>query len=324
MTALEIRDLSFAWAKRPVLDGVTLSVARGEHVALLGPNGSGKSTLLALAADLAGPPDGGHITWHFPGLSPAAPGSIPARARIGVVFQAPSLDGALSSRENLMLAAEMAGLRRADARARVAALLDFAEVADRADERVRTLSGGMRRRVDLARALVSEPEVLLLDEPTSGLDHPSFVRFWERIAAVRVARGLTLICATHRPDEAEKSDRLVMIARGRVVHADTPEATIRALGRDVLAVTLADPSAAAASLSAALSVVTRVVDARNLLVEVPPDRDGANLLARVVEHLPPGACEAISLRRPNLGDAFLARAGATLEEPPAEMPAARR
>jgi ABC-2 type transport system ATP-binding protein len=323
MLALNIRDLSFAWGRRPVLSAVSLQVSRGEHVALLGPNGSGKSTLLALIAGLAPAPED-TVTWHFDGHSAAAPGSIAARARIGVVFQNPSLDQTLSSRENLALAAEMAGLPRAEARRRVAALLELAEVADRADERVRTLSGGMRRRVDLARALVSDPEVLLLDEPTVGLDHPSFLRFWERIAEVRAARGLTVVCATHRPDEAERSDRLVMLSRGRVVHTATPEATLRAIGRDVLAVTTEAPAEAAATLDASLGLTTRVLDGRTLIVEVPAGTDGASLVVRVVGALAPGRCEAISLRRPNLGDAFLKLAGDALEAPaPTDLPARR-
>lgn len=322
MLSLEIRDLSFAWGRRPVLLGVSLQVARGEHVALLGPNGSGKSTLLTLAAGLApAPPDA--LRWHFEGLPPAAPGSITARARVGVVFQSPSLDLTLSSRENLALAAEMAGLPRSAARDRVAALLALAEVTDRADERVRTLSGGMRRRVDLARALVSDPEVLLLDEPTVGLDHPSFARFWDRIEEVRQARGLTLVCATHRPDEAEKSDRLVMLSRGRVVHSATPEATLRAIGQDVIAVTTSAPLAALEALRQTLGLAARAVDDRTVLIEVPSDTDGPGLVVRVVAALPSGSCDAISLRRPNLGDAFLKLAGDNLDAAASADPASR-
>jgi len=167
---LACSGLTFAWGKRRVLDGLSLTIGRGEHVALLGPNGSGKSTALRIFAGLV--PLGaaaGAVRWHLGGGVHAL-GARVVRERVGVVFQHPSLDLALSPRDNLVLSGTMAGLPKREARARAATLLELVGLTERADDRGKDLSGGMRRRLDLARALVPEPEVLLLDEPTAGLD----------------------------------------------------------------------------------------------------------------------------------------------------------
>jgi len=320
---LDIKSLSFAWGRREVLADVNLGVRQGELVSLLGPNGSGKSTILTLIAGLA-PPWRGQIAWHLGG-SPAAgfqPGHPDVLGRIGVVFQSPGLDQTLSARENLHLAARMSGLGRREARRRADELLAFAELEDRADERIKQLSGGMRRRVDLARALIHDPEVLLLDEPTVGLDHVSFERFWQRIADVRALKRLTVICATHRPDEAAKSDRLVMISGGKVVYEGTPEATVRGLGRDLLVVESTEPKPQAQLVSQQLSVVTRVTGPKSFVVEVPAESDGAALVVRVVESLPSGSLTSIALRRPDLGDAFVKIAGGSLDGTTAAQPEA--
>lgn len=312
-SVLDIRNLNFAWGKRAVLGDVSLAVRPGEFVSLLGPNGSGKSTILTIIAGLT-PPWQGSVTWNFGGTANALkPGHPEALSRIGVVFQSPGLDQTLSARENLVLAARMAGLGRADARRRCDELLTFAELDDRADERIKQLSGGMRRRVDLARALIHDPEVLLLDEPTVGLDHVSFERFWGRIAEVRKTRRLAVICATHRPDEAEKSDRLVMISGGRIVHEGSPEATTRALGSDLLVIETANPEAAATAASAALGITVRVTGSTTFVCEVPADDAGPGLIVRLVEALPRGSLQSVSLRRPNLGDAFVKIAGGSLD-----------
>jgi ABC-2 type transport system ATP-binding protein len=319
--ALTIENLTFSWGRRRVLSGVSLAVGQGEFVALLGPNGSGKSTILTIAAGLA-PRHEGRVAWNLGGLEGLQPGHPDALGRIGVVFQAPSLDQTLSTRENLLLAARMAGLGRAEARRRAEELLALADLERRADERVRQLSGGMRRRVDLARALIHDPDVLLLDEPTVGLDHASFERFWARVAEVRRQKRLTILCATHRADEAARSDRLAMIARGQVVHVGTPEASIASLGADLLVLEAASPEAVAARVRETLGLVTRVTGPAGVTVEVPPGTPGANLVVRLVENLPAGTLDSISLRRPDLGDLFIKIAGGSLGGDGAEEAAA--
>ena len=305
-------DVAFAWKKgRGVLKGLSVAVKAGEHVALLGPNGSGKSTALSLCAGLYRP-DAGTLRWHFDGLA-LAPHDPRARARFGVVFQHPALDQQISARDNLVLAGHIAGMPKAEITARTAELLASAGLTERADDRVKTFSGGMRRRLDLARAIMSGPEALLLDEPTVGLDAEAFDRFWKQLATLRSTTNLTLLVATHRPEEAARCDRLVMINDGRAIHDDTPEATIRALG-PVLALRASDPAEVAGIVNGRFGLVTRVTAHNELVAEVPANEDGARLLVRVVEAFPAGRLDAIELRRPTLGDAFVKLTGSHLAE----------
>ncbi|MFO0748801.1 MAG: ABC transporter ATP-binding protein [Myxococcota bacterium] len=311
-------DLAFAWGERAVLERFSLSVGAGEHVALLGPNGSGKSTALRLFAGLA-PLARGQIRWSFAGLGAGSAGLAPtdpaARARIGVVFQQPSLDLALSARENLHLAGLITGLDRATAKRRASELLELVGLAERAAERGKNLSGGMRRRLDLARALVHEPEVLLLDEPTSGLDAEHVQRFWEHLAAIRRTRVLTVIAATHRAEEAELAQRLVMLHEGRVACDGAPADVLKALGNDLLVVRAAGPDEIAGTVMGRLGLVARVV-AGEVILEVPPADDATRALVRVVELFAPGRIESIALRRPTLADAFAKVTALSLAEAP--------
>ena len=310
---LEMRDVAFAWKKGVgVLKGLSIAVQRGEHLALLGPNGSGKSTALSLCAGLYRP-DSGSINWTFDGLA-LAPDDARARARYGVVFQHPALDKQLSGRDNLILAGHIAGMARAQINARAADLLANAGLTARAEDRVKDYSGGMRRRLDLARVLMSEPSALLLDEPTVGLDAEAFDRFWQQLAALRNTMDLTLVVATHRPEEAARCDRLVMIDQGRAVHDGTPEAIVRSLGQDMLALRAERPDEIASLVTASLGLVARVTGPSETTCEVPAGEDGARLLVRLVELFPAGRLQAIELRRPTLGDAFLKLTGSNLAE----------
>ena len=324
---LTVSNLHAAWGKTPVLRGIDLTVTRGEHVAFLGPNGSGKSTLLTLLAGLARPV-AGRIAWH---LGPGAhaderpPGDPEVRLRVGVVFQSPSLDLSLSAAENLGLAAQLAGLPRHVGRAKTRELLAWAALEDRANDRVKTLSGGMKRRLDLARAIVADPDVLLLDEPTAGLDAESFERFWQRLEAHRQTRGLTLMTATHSAAEAEKCERLFMFSAGRIAYEGTPAATIRALGRELVVIDGASPAELVQTITERLQLVCRVDGERRVVCEVPANEadtagqdHGARLLVRIVELFPAGRLDTVSLRRPTLADAFTKLAGGDLsgEAPP--------
>ena len=200
LTAIEprlaVRDLAFRHGEREVLRKVSFDVAPGEIVGLLGPNGAGKSTLLCILTGLLRPDAGALI---LDGRE-VAPGARALRARMGVVFQAPSLDARLSALENLVLGGQLFGLSRAEAKARASDLLAAADLSARAREAAGKLSGGMRRRLDLARALVHRPSILLMDEPTSGLDAAAFAQTWQVVRALRQKEGLTVLLTTHRPD----------------------------------------------------------------------------------------------------------------------------
>jgi ABC-2 type transport system ATP-binding protein len=294
---------------RPVLRGVDLAVAPGEILGLLGPNGAGKSTLFAILAGLLRPDAGA----FFLDGREVEPGARELRARAGIVFQEPGLDGKLSAEENLRLAAALQRVPRARARARVAALLEGAGLAARAREPVERLSGGLRRRLELARALVHDPELLVMDEPTVGLDAAAFRAFWDGVEALRRAEGTTVVLTTHRPDEAERCDRLAVLSRGAIVACEPP-GTLRArVAGDQLVVEGDAPEELARRLAERLGLEARVQGAA-VVVERGA---GPALVPRVAEVFPPGRLRAISLRRPSLADAYLAVTGEALEELPA-------
>ena len=298
---LAARDLAFRYGDREVLRRVTFEVGPGEIVGLLGPNGAGKSTLFSILTGLLRPAAG---TLLLDGV-PVEPGARELRARMGVVFQSPSLDAKLSAEENLILGGQLFGLSRAAARARAKELLARAELSDRARDQAGKLSGGMRRRLELARALVHRPSILLLDEPTSGLDAGAFRQTWEAVHALRRAESLTVLLTTHRPDEAEACDRLVVLARGRVVASGSPEALRARVPGDVVTIEADDAAALAAEITARFGVAARPGPHG---VHVERER-GHELIPRLVEAFPPGRFHAVALRRPTLADAFLAITG---------------
>jgi ABC-2 type transport system ATP-binding protein len=235
---LEARDVSLRYpASRGApgalaLDGVGLVVGPGEAVALLGPNGSGKSSLLKIICGMLSPSAGAVELFGLP-QGPAA------RARLGAVFQRTALDPYLTIRENLRLQARLYGLSRSDATRRIAAQLEETGLIDRADQRVRTLSGGLARRADLCRALLHEPALLVLDEPTTGLDPAAREGFLDQLDRWRRERGLTVVMSTHLVDEAERLERVVLLAGGRVIADETPAELRREVGRH--AITVHDP-----------------------------------------------------------------------------------
>jgi ABC-2 type transport system ATP-binding protein len=309
---LGVRELCFRYGEREVLRGVSFDVAPGEILGLLGPNGAGKSTLFAVLAGLATPSSGA----LFLDGAPVGFGARPLRARTGVVFQAPSLDAKLSAEENLVLGARLFGLSGAEARERARRLLAGAGLADRARDAAGKLSGGQRRRLELARALVHGPSILLMDEPTTGLDAAAFRDTWALVQRLRREEGLTVLLTTHRPDEAEGCDRLAVLAGGRVVASGAPEALRARVAGDVLTVEAEDAPALAREIAARFGVAARA-GADGVHVE---RARGHELVPRLVEAFPPGRFRSIALRRPTLADAFLAITGEALEADAPEAP----
>ena len=206
------------------VDGIDVDVARGEAFGFLGPNGAGKSSTMRMIGAVS-PPTAGEL--RVLGRDPAADGPA-IRARLGVVPQTDNLDLELTVEENLHVYGRYFGLSRATVRARAAELLAFVQLTDRAGDRVERLSGGMKRRVTIARALINEPDVLLLDEPTTGLDPQARHVLWERLYRLK-QRGVTLVLTTHYMDEAEQlCDRLVVMDKGRIAAEGAPAELIRA------------------------------------------------------------------------------------------------
>jgi len=211
MNALEVSHLSHAWGRKLALDDVSFQLPEGRFCALLGPNGAGKSTLMAVLTGLIRPRPG---TVLVNGIDM---GRAPRRALagIGVVFQQPTLEIDLSVRANLRLFAALHGLAGREAEVRIGAALKQLGMAERAGERVRALNGGHRRRMEIARALIHRPRVLLLDEPTVGLDAPTRAAITAHVHAL-TSEGISVLWATHLTDEINLADDLVLLARGRV------------------------------------------------------------------------------------------------------------
>lgn len=235
MPAVDLRAITATYpgAPRPALDRVTLTADR-ELVALLGPNGSGKSTLLRVLTGLHKPAAGERV----------APTD---RRRLGVVFQTPALDDLLTVRENLRLAASLCAVPTVDAKRRVTELAESIGLTDLLDQRAGRLSGGQRRRADLARALMGKPTLLVLDEPTTGLDIDARARFWRTLDDLRAREDLTVIAATHLGDEAERADRAVLLREGRIAAEGSPDDLRAPLGQRVARLDLR-PGADAAAL----------------------------------------------------------------------------
>ena len=240
--AVEVRDLAYAYGDRPALDGLSLTVPQGAIFGLLGPNGSGKSTLLSMLIGRRAP-DRGEIRVLGEALTPQL------RARMGIVFQEPSLDQTMTVRETMQLQGRMFGLTRTATSERAGALLERVGLVDRATSMTATLSGGMRRRLELARALLTEPALLLLDEPTLALDLDSRHNLWQHLLEAN-AGGTTLLLATNDVQEAERYCHMVtLLDEGRVVAAGTPAELKRGLRRDAVRVEWKDdPVAEAANI----------------------------------------------------------------------------
>jgi ABC-2 type transport system ATP-binding protein len=311
---LQVDGLSRRFGERLALDDLSFEVRPGEIFGLLGPNGAGKSTAFQILAGTLRP-DAGRVFFAGRELSLDDPA---LRRQMGVVFQRSSLDDQLTARENLLLGAKLYALRRARAKERVAEMFALIELADRAEDKVEGWSGGMRRRLELARALVHEPKVILMDEPTQGLDEASFRKFWAHVRALRQARGLTVLLTTHRPEEAEQCDRLAILDAGRLVAIDSPQALASKMGGDVITVEAEEPEAIARVLLDRFELPAMVVDGR---VQVER-RDGHALIPRLVEAFGPARLHSLSLRRPTLADVFLKLTGHALgSDQPTPLPA---
>jgi len=216
--AVVCNDLSCSFGKVKAVDGVSFGVRPGERFALLGPNGAGKTTTLQMLITMLRPTGGRASVMGYDVAEEAAT----VRSLIGVVFQEPALDDRLSARENLGIHAALYRLPRRRRKEKIAEALEWASLADAAKRSVRTFSGGMKRRLELSRALMHGPKVLFLDEPTQGLDPQGRQNLWERLATLK-SEGLTTFMTTHYLQEAETCDRVGVIDHGQLIALGTPE-----------------------------------------------------------------------------------------------------
>jgi len=228
--ALVVSELTHRYGERVALDCVSLQVAPGEIFGLLGPNGGGKTTLFRILSTLVRPTSGGGTIFGLDLLRESAA----IRGRIGVVFQAPSLDKKLRVRENLEHQGHLYGLSGSALRERIDLLLLEFNLRDRAHDLVETLSGGLQRRVEIAKSLLHRPELLLLDEPSTGLDPGARIDLWQTLYRPRDQQNVTVLLTTHLMEEAERCDRIAIIDHGRIVALNSPESLRAEVGGEII------------------------------------------------------------------------------------------
>jgi lipooligosaccharide transport system ATP-binding protein len=300
---IHARGLTKTFGELTAVDGIDFDVHKGEAFGFLGPNGAGKSSTMRMIGCVSPITDG---TLRVLGLDPARDGPQ-IRGRLGVVPQLDTLDNELTVRENLIIYGRYFGLSRRELRGRVEELLDFVQLSERADDPVEPLSGGMKRRLTIARSLVNDPDVLLLDEPTTGLDPQARHVVWDRLFRLK-QQGVTLVLTTHYMDEAEQlCDRLVIMHQGTIAEEGSPLELIQRLStREVVELRFAGE---------APEVDGDTFGGGVARVEVLPDRillytdDGDALVPLAHERLSPAS---VLVRRSSLEDVFLRLTGRTL------------
>ena len=301
---VEVNELTKIYDKEiKAVDGVSFAIKEGEVFGLLGPNGAGKTTLLHMLATIVVPTKGTATVNGFDILKD------PARVResIGIVFQDPSSDDMLTGYENLMLHAMMFGVPRSEWGERIEKALKLVELTPRANDRVRKYSGGMRRRLELARGLLHEPKVLFLDEPTLGLDPQSRERIWEYIQGLVKEKGISVIITTHYMEEADRlCDRVAIIDFGRIAVMDKPSRLKHEIGERIFLKGVKDSTSDLDNLP-----FVKKVEWVNGGVEICVD-DASRRLKAVLEAFP--SFEKVEIRLPTLNDAFLKYTGREMRE----------
>jgi ABC-2 type transport system ATP-binding protein len=309
---VEVDGLRHSYGERVALDGVSLRVGAGEIFAILGPNGSGKTTLFRILSTLVPAPPG---RVKVLGLD-AADQRDAVRRQIGVVFQAPSLDKQLTAEENLTHQGHLYGLRGADLARRVGDSLAAVGLADRARERVDKFSGGMRRRVEIAKGLLHRPRVLLMDEPSTGLDPSARIDLWRHLRRVsgpqtEIGGGVTVLLTTHLMEEADQAHRLAIMDRGKVMACDTPAALKERIGGDVITIATRQPEAVRAAVRERTGVDAQQV---GTVLRIERSR-GHEFVPQLIEAAP-GMVESVSVGKPTLEDVFIRLTGQHLAQSP--------
>jgi len=285
---------------RRALDGVSFEVSRGEIFALLGPNGGGKTTLFKILATALLPTQGTAAIFGFDIRK--QPDEV--RRRIGVVFQNPSLDKKLTVLENLRYHGQLYGLRGGELNSRVSEMMERLAVADRAGNLVETLSGGLARRVELAKGLLHRPELLILDEPSVGLDPGARHDLWLYLQRLREKEGVTILVTTHLIDEGDRSNRVLVLNQGRIVALDTPARLKDQIGGDVISIATKQPEQLIGNIKAKFGITPTSFNG-TLRIE---KEAGHAFISQVVDAFP-DLIDAVNFSKPTLEDVFIARTG---------------
>jgi ABC-2 type transport system ATP-binding protein len=303
--AVEVDGLVKRFGGFAAVDDVSFTVEPGELFGFLGPNGAGKTTTISILCTLLEPTAGiARVAGQDVVLEQAA-----VRASIGLVFQEVTLDDYLTGAENLRFHAVLYGVPPSEVRARARPLLDMVGLSERADQQVRFYSGGMKRRLEIARGLLHAPRVLFLDEPTIGLDPQTRQHIWSYVDSLRRRQSTTMFLTTHYMDEAERCDRIAIIDQGRIVAIDTPDALKASIGADTVTVATSDDGAASRALRDGFGLDVETTE-NGVRFRVP---DGEGFVPRMFEHLRAGV-RTVNVRRPSLDDVFMEYTGRELRD----------
>jgi ABC-2 type transport system ATP-binding protein len=285
--------------------GINLTVATGELFGFLGPNGAGKSTTIKILCTLLRPTAGSARVAGFDVVRERTE----VRRHIGLVFQETTLDDYLTAEQNLRFHADIYGMPKAEVGPRIDAVLEMVGLTDRRGSTVRTFSGGMKRRLEIARGLLHSPRVLFLDEPTVGLDPQTRSSIWGYIRELKAREDITIFLTTHYMDEAEYCDRIAIMDRGKIIVLDTPEALKASVGRDRVQIATDDDDAAIAALRERFGLDATVAEG---LVTFAVESGGA-FVPRLFEGL--GVpIRSVSVSRPSLDDVFMSYTGTTIRD----------
>ena len=298
---IETNQLTKSFNGLTAVDKLDITVESGEIFGLLGPNGAGKTTTISMLCTILKPTSGSAKVNGFDIVKEA----MQVRKSIGIVFQDPSIDDRLTGRENLLMHANLYGVPASEQNSRIQRILKLIELEDRADDLLRTYSGGMRRRLELGRGLIHYPKVLFLDEPTLGLDPQTRDHIWTYIRELKQTHDITIVLTTHYMDEADRlSDRIGIMDQGKIIALDTPPKLKDTLEGDVITIKAANIDELTALLSEKLGLnQSRIVDGA-LEITV---RGGKTIMPRIMEAATQNKffIESILLREPNLEDVFL-------------------
>jgi ABC-2 type transport system ATP-binding protein len=303
--AVEVHGLAKRYGEVEAVRGVSFTVEPGETFGFLGPNGAGKSTTISMLCTLARPTGGRACVAGYDVVAQRSD----VRRHIGLVFQDTTLDDYLTAEENLRFHAELYGVARSSVGPRLQQVLDMVGLWDRRASLVRTFSGGMKRRLEIARGLLHSPRVLFLDEPTVGLDPQTRSHIWEYIEDLRQREDITIFLTTHYMDEAEHCDRIAIIDHGEIVVVDTPSALKESVGKDRVELRTEDDSAASKVLEERLGLEVRR-SGEALAVHVSR---GEEFVPRLFAELGV-AIHSVSVSRPTLDDVFMSYTGTTIRD----------
>ena len=299
-----VYDLTHRYGDRVALSDVSFEVKKGEIFGLLGPNGGGKSSLFRILSTMMTPTEGrAEIAGFDVARHPAA-----VRRTVGVVFQTQSLDKALTVEENLRAQGHLHGLSGATLRGRMESALERLGLNERRKDLVETLSGGLRRRVEIAKALLHKPQVLLMDEASTGLDPAARRELSNHIESLRTHEGVTILLTTHILGEADRCDRLVLLHEGKTVAEGSPAELRSRIGGDVVVLDTHDAESLAAGIRQRVDATVNARDGQ-VRVEIA---NGHRFIAEVVEAFP-GAVDSVGLHKPSLEDVFVRETGASIE-----------